>query len=229
MQNNRSFMRQVLFSLVLLIGASVVAKQTRVQDFITYILAHPSAPLCEPFFIPTDKPLPLLLELIHNETQSIMAAMFNFTEPEIAAALLEAHERGVDIQVIVDVEGLRPRAERITYLYDNGIPVYFYAKYRSLMHNKYLIFAHTIGDRPMLWTGSANITKAGFNSNQENVIITSDLKLIESYQNAFQTTKQIIQKAKETKTGLRPYCTYSGNKLIVQLGKKKVRRFKSIF
>lgn len=224
MKKNQCSITKIL-CIVLCISANAWGKNSRVEDFLAYIAAHPDAPFCEPFFIPEDAPQSLLLELIAQEKQRIIAALFNFTEPDIATALIAAHARGVDVQIIADVEALRPRAERVTDLYDAGIPVLFYAKYRSLMHNKYVVFSATVGGKSVLWTGSANITKAGLNSNEENVLVTNDERLARMYEQAFYATKERIKKAKESKAGLRPNCSYNGNKLIVKLG-RAVRRFR---
>lgn len=218
------FPRVLFFTVVLFFSTSSTASKDKVEDFLFHLLEQVD-PLCQAFFIPEDAPKPLLIELIKQEKRQILAALFNFTEPDVADELLAAYERGVDVQLIADVEGLRGKYERVTTLYDAGVPVFLYAQYRSLMHNKYLVFAESVGGRSVLWSGSANITKAGLHSNEENVQVTVDAALINEYRGAFENTKQRIRDAKKDKSSIRPYCKYVGNKLLVKLGKNE-RRFK---
>ncbi|MGE0009419.1 MAG: phospholipase D-like domain-containing protein [Candidatus Babeliales bacterium] len=177
------------------------------------------------FIIPVDAPKALLMALIHNERNQILAALYNFTEPDVASAIIAAFKRGVDVQVITDVEGLRGKYERISVLYEYGIPVHLYAHYRSLMHNKYFVFADTLGTNSVVWSGSANITKVGLTGNEENVIVTNNSDFVETYQQAWHGTKERIQQAKKSNVQLRPYCKYVGNNLLVEFG-KVFRRFK---
>lgn len=179
----------------------------------------------EAFFIPQDLPKELLMALINNEQRQILAALYNFTDPDVAKAIIDAHIRGVDVQMITDVEGLRGKYEHITDLYEHAVPVHLYAEYRSLMHNKYLVFQETLGGNAVVWSGSANITKVGLTGNEENVQVSNDTELVQQYQRAWQATKQRIKDAKKNDVRLRDGCKFVGNALWVELG-KGLRRFK---
>lgn len=179
----------------------------------------------EVFFIPDDAPKALLMALINQEKRQILAALYNFTEPDVAKAIIAAHKRGVDVQMITDVEGLRGKYEHITDLYEHGVPVHLYAEYRSLMHNKYLIFKETLGGNAVVWSGSANITKVGLTGNEENIQVSNEHTLVEAYDQAWQATKNRIHEAKKNNVRLREGCAFVGNNLVVELG-KVFRRFK---
>lgn len=179
----------------------------------------------EAFFIPDDAPKALLMALINQEQRQILAALYNFTEPDVAKAIIAAHKRGVDVQMITDVEGLRGKYEHITDLYENGITVHLYAEYRSLMHNKYLIFKESLGGNAVVWSGSANITKVGLTGNEENVQVSNEQTLVEAYDQAWQATKNRIHDAKKNNVRLRDGCKFVGKTILVELG-KNLRRFR---
>lgn len=218
------FPRILLLTLSFSFIASTIVCKDKAERFIELLLAQ-TQPIKEAFFIPDDQVKQLLIELIKQEKQQILAALFNFTEPDIADELIAAFNRGVDVQMIADVEGLRGKYERVTALYDAGIPVFLYAQYRSIMHNKYLVFADTIGDHAVVWSGSANITKAGLSGNEENVQVTNDDQLVQKYREAFLNTRQRIRDAKKNQEPTRPYCSYVGNQLLVKFV-SKMRSFR---
>lgn len=213
-----------ILSIAVVCTVTTAWSSDRVAQLLALLENRPDI-LIEALFVPTDKPQSLLLELIKQEKEAIWIALYNLTDPEVAQELLAAHERGVDIQLIADVEALRPKAEQVTMLYDNDVPVWLYAEYRSLMHNKYLLFADTVGDAPLVWTGSANVTKVGFKGNQENVVLLNDEETLERYLQDFERIKQRIRHAPSKKLVLRNGCHYEGRNLVVKL-KRALRRFR---
>lgn len=218
------FSRILCVTLFLFSAAQNIVCIDKVQRTIELLLAQ-TDPFCEAFFIPDDPVKQLLIELIKQEKKQILAALYSFTEPDVADALVAAFDRGVDVQMIADVEGLRGKYERVTALYDAGIPVFLYTQYRSIMHNKYLIFTDSIGGNVAVWSGSANITKGGLAGNEENVQVTTDPILVNEYRQGFENTKQRIRDAKKNKVAIRPYCSYVGNKLLVKFA-SKMRHFR---
>lgn len=203
---------------------AVIVKKDKAQRCIEQLQGS-AEPVTHAFFVPDDLPKSLLMALINAETRRILAALYNFTEPDIAKALIAAYRRGVEVQMITDVEGLRGKYECISKLYEEHIPVHLYAEYRSLMHNKYLVFQETLGGNSVVWSGSANITKVGLTGNEENVQVTNDQELVRAYQEAWFATKERIQEAKKNNVALRDNCKYVGNSLVIEFG-KTLRRFK---
>jgi mitochondrial cardiolipin hydrolase len=163
----------------------------------------PTAPLSikKALFSPDDDIKTVLLGLIASERQAISAALYMLTEKEIVQALIEAHKRGVKIELVTDLSCVESRFCKIDFLVREGIPVYVYhpalqtknssdSKSRSLMHNKFFIFNDTLDHKQILSTGSYNATKAAGVSNQENMIFTDDPDVIAAFKAQFIKLKQ---------------------------------------
>lgn len=153
----------------------------------------------EAYFSPEDDLQQKLISYIDNEKKSIKLAIFSFTDKEIAHALVRAKERGIDVQLIADPGFLYDRYTKISWLFENGIPVYVYDPKRSrnnlstmsnIMHHKFVVFAQNVDDRPLVWTGSFNFTKSARLSNQENAVVLSSARLIKKYREQFKRLKQ---------------------------------------
>ena len=129
-----------------------------------------------------------------NTDQAIAAAILNerkgsrvwlagyyFTSTPIAKALREAHERGVDVRVLLDKSQATLKYSSATYFHNQGVPIKINAKY-PVMHHKFLIIgADTVG------FGSMNFTKAGAQANAENFnLFRRWPKLAETYAGEFQ-------------------------------------------
>ena len=118
-----------------------------------------------------------------------------FTDKEIANALINAHKRGVRID-LADSAGLRDRQNKIGLLSDNNILVYVYngqngkSGNSSIMHHKFMLFSKNKENRSLLWTGSFNFTRIACECNQENVIILEDSRAIQKYSEQFEKLKE---------------------------------------
>lgn len=153
-------------------------------------------PLCQAYFSPDDDICAQLISLIEHERKGIKAAVFVFTEPRIAQALLDAHKRGVPVEVITDPACLKEKSNQIAMLCNNGLCVRVYnagmnkVKQASVMHHKFIIFDDNKDGASLLWTGSFNFTKSASRSNQENVLIIADQQSIDAYRKQFDRLKE---------------------------------------
>ncbi|HEY2811517.1 MAG TPA: phospholipase D-like domain-containing protein [Rhabdochlamydiaceae bacterium] len=111
-----------------------------------------------------------LLALIAGAQKSIRIAMFTFTHPQIAQALIAAHQRGVSVSVILDSYSGRG-ASRKTFeaLKAAGIRTAL-SQGQQLLHHKWAIV-----DEEQWIMGSANWTKAAFAKNEDFLLILSTL------------------------------------------------------
>jgi len=112
-----------------------------------------------------------LIALINGAQTSIHIASFEFNLPRVAQALVEAHNRGVDVRWVTDDEnGLgiddEPGRGQFAVLTGAGIEVKDDAGRSALMHNKFWIF-----DKQIVWTGSTNITVNGIYKHNNNVLV----------------------------------------------------------
>jgi mitochondrial cardiolipin hydrolase len=144
-------------------------------------------------FVPDDPVKKILLGLIHAEKKSIKAAVYQLTDPDLVDALIDAHKRGVNIEVITDKSCLMSKYEGITKLKRQKIPVYVYGeKFYSIMHNKFWVFGKNLYNKALVWSGSANATKYGTTRNEENVFVDDRSTVVMMYSQKFDRLKKKI-------------------------------------
>lgn len=148
------------------------------------------------YFSPDDDVRSVLLDLIEREQQRISVAVFTLTDKIVAQAFVDAHNRGVSIELITDPICLRDRYNKIGMLCDAGVPVYVYNAHNShrglssSMHHKFVIFDTGAGNASCVWTGSYNFTRSAYESNQENVVVSSDELFVTKFSAQFERLKQ---------------------------------------
>jgi len=127
-------------------------------------------------FSPHQGSTELIIRNINAARQSIRVAAYSFTSKPIAQALANAHNRGVDVKVVLDKSQLREQHSVLTSLQIQNIPTRINSKY-AIMHNKFMIL-----DNNTLQTGSFNYTKAAEFRNAENILVISqDFRIISQY------------------------------------------------
>jgi phosphatidylserine/phosphatidylglycerophosphate/cardiolipin synthase-like enzyme len=107
----------------------------------------------------------LVVKAIGEARKTIRVAAYSFTSKPIAQALLDAHKRGIDVEVVVDKSQAKARYTSATFLANVGIPTRIDYKY-AIMHNKFIVI-----DGVNVETGSFNFTSAAEHKNAENVIV----------------------------------------------------------
>jgi phosphatidylserine/phosphatidylglycerophosphate/cardiolipin synthase-like enzyme len=107
----------------------------------------------------------LVVKTIGDAKQSIRVAAYGFTSKPIAEALLDAHKRGIDVEVVVDKSQATARYTAATFLADQGVPVRVDCRY-AIMHDKFMVV-----DGITVEEGSFNYTAAAENRNAENVVV----------------------------------------------------------
>jgi phosphatidylserine/phosphatidylglycerophosphate/cardiolipin synthase-like enzyme len=107
--------------------------------------------------------------------QSVLVQAYSFTSAPIAEALVRAHKRGVNVQVILDRSQRTQKYTISDMLILAGIPVLFDASH-TIAHNKVIII-----DSVVVITGSFNFTKAAEERNAENLLIVNDSRLATLY------------------------------------------------
>lgn len=108
------------------------------------------------------------MQTINAARQSIIVAAYSFTSKPIAKALVDAHKRGVRVQVVLDKSQRTERYSSATFLSNMGIPVRIDSRY-AIMHNKFMVI-----DGKTVETGSFNYTSSAARRNAENVIVLRD-------------------------------------------------------
>ena len=138
-------------------------------------VAQSVAPSAEVAFSPNGGALELVVRTIESARKSIRVAAYSFTSKPISLALLEAHKRGVDVQMVVDRSNATARYTAATFLANQGVPVRVDYRY-AIMHDKFVVV-----DGETVETGSFNFTSAAEERNAENVIVLRDPALAQRY------------------------------------------------
>ena len=119
------------------------------------------------------------LEMIGNAKETLDICVFNITCNEIASAIIARHKAGVKVRVITDNDQADSRGSDIDEFRHNGISVVM-DNSEQLMHNKFAIIDHK-----QVLTGSFNWTRTAVLQNKENVLITNQSNVVQSYESEF--------------------------------------------
>lgn len=158
-----------------------------------------------------------LISLISSAKQRIYIAIYMLTDAKIATAITNAKKNlpNLDIQILVDDALVQSPFGKTDFLVNNNISVYAYdfskfqqaklkntkindnslkhpkkksvskfTKIKPIMHNKYAIIDNCV------WTGSFNFTVNANRNNHENVLVTTNKKVVSHYQDNFQNLKR---------------------------------------
>ncbi|MCH9627831.1 MAG: Cardiolipin synthase [Chlamydiales bacterium] len=122
--------------------------------------------------LPRDKKegLTRLIGLIEGAQKTIQVAMYTWTHPVLTEAIVQAHQRGVHVEVILDrgqANGVGRKA--LQSLVNSGVPIWL-STGRKLLHHKCLVV-----DNAVLVNGSANWTRAAFSRNHDCFFVLQDL------------------------------------------------------
>ncbi|HXW86374.1 MAG TPA: phospholipase D-like domain-containing protein [Candidatus Bathyarchaeia archaeon] len=174
-----------------------------IDALVCRLVNHSTA--CEVVFSPDNNPRALLCSFIDNEQEKILIAVYCFTDSIIAQHLIDAHNRGVLIEIITNPSCIASEYHKMDMLADAGIATYIYnpdyAKqttrfYKSIMHHKFALFSCTSKKLNIIWTGSLNFTRSACTINQENSVIIKDTKLTKKYEKQFKLLKKRATKYK---------------------------------
>lgn len=121
-----------------------------------------------------------LAAAIGRARRTLDIAAFEFNNPVLTRAVLDAHSRGVRVRMVTDNEhGLHDDNSTISQLLAVGIPVVDDNR-SGLMHNKFMII-----DSTEVWTGSTNFTINDVYRNNNNLIMIRAARMVDSYQSEF--------------------------------------------
>ena len=132
-------------------------------------------------FTPGDNITAAMVAAIGDAKQSIRVQCFNFTNKAIGRALLDAHRRRVDVNILADREQFEKGAAFILQdLKHGGIEIRLDGAH-SAAHNKIILIDAEVAN-PKIITGSFNFTQAAQKHNAENVVlIYNDKPLARAY------------------------------------------------
>jgi len=121
----------------------------------------------------------LLQYWIGEANVTIRLMVMLITQDELASSLIDAHERGVDIDVIIDNDWYYSSGSDYQDILDAGIDIRGDER-GGLMHHKVMII-----DGYIIVTGSYNWSASAEDSNDENTIIIKSIAIASSYRSEF--------------------------------------------
>lgn len=121
-------------------------------------------------FSPGDDAAALVVATLGEARRQVLVHAYSLTHRAIADALVAAHRRGVDVQVLADLAQSRTLAtSRLGDLAARGIPVWLDGEHAAA-HNKVMIL-DADQDEAAVITGSFNFTQAAQYRNAENLLV----------------------------------------------------------
>src|SRR3989441_4900542 len=132
-------------------------------------------PAWEVYFSPKGGATAAIVATLAKAKDSILVQAYSFTSVPLAKALVEAHGRGVNVQVVLDKSQRTEKYSSADFLAHAGIPVKIDAAH-AIAHNKVMVI-----DDDTVITGSFNFTRAAEQQNAENLLIIHDPALAARY------------------------------------------------
>ncbi|HZR19008.1 MAG TPA: phospholipase D family protein [Verrucomicrobiae bacterium] len=127
------------------------------------------------YFSPHGGATEAVVEALDHSTNSVLVQAYSFTSVPIARALVDAHRRGVNVQIILDRSQRTEKYSEADFLLHEGIPPMIDAQH-AIAHNKVVVI-----DGCVVLTGSFNFTKAAEENNAENLLVIDDAVLARRY------------------------------------------------
>ena len=119
-----------------------------------------------------------LVDRLGAATARVDAALYDLDAAPVADALIEAHNRGVQVRVVTETDNMGD--SEIGRLQEVGIPISDDKDPGSLMHHKFIVI-----DERYVWTGSYNTTYNGAYRNNNNVILIDSVPMAYNFTQEF--------------------------------------------
>jgi phosphatidylserine/phosphatidylglycerophosphate/cardiolipin synthase-like enzyme len=139
------------------------------------LLAKAGEPAWQVYFSPNGGTTKAIVNVLSSAKARVLVQAYSFTSAPIAKALMDAHKRGVDVQVILDRKVAGAKYSSADLLAHSEIPTYLDGAH-AIAHNKIMVI-----DSETVVTGSFNFTKAADGQNAENLVVIHDRELAARY------------------------------------------------
>ncbi|MGI2261900.1 phospholipase D-like domain-containing protein [Candidatus Cardinium hertigii] len=117
------------------------------------------------WFTPQDPCMDLIVAKILSAKALILVQAYVITSGKIASALIQAHQNGVMVRLLIDKDAQTTKGSKVNSLLEHGIPIII-DKIVGYAHNKVIII-----DDTYVITGSFNWTNSAQARNAENLVI----------------------------------------------------------
>lgn len=132
------------------------------------------------YFSPNDEVSTRIGSEIRAAESSIGLQLLVLTYDDIGAALVQAHDRGVNVFGVVDQ--VDNSSSEYSFLTSRGVPIQAMNEDEGVVHHKYAVFDVEKGDEAIVITGSHNWSYSAETFHDENdVVLTGSAALAELY------------------------------------------------
>lgn len=121
-----------------------------------------------------------VIQTISMSKKNLDICLFTISENQIADAVIQQKQKGINVRIITDDEKIMDRGSDIFRFKHKGIEVKIDSN-QSLMHHKFAIV-----DRKKVITGSFNWTRSASEINNENIVITDNYRIASAFNEEFQ-------------------------------------------
>ncbi len=144
-------------------------------SWIDIYFTDPESPLASQETGGLDGPLAAAIDAARL---TVDVAVYSMSLRTIRDALIRAHERGVQVRVVMESDNLDGSAPQA--LVEAGIPV-LGDRREGLMHDKFIVI-----DRSEVWMGSMNFTYSGAYEDNNQIIHIRSVEMAENYTKEFE-------------------------------------------
>lgn len=142
--------------------------------------ADPPPVEAQAWFAPGDDCLRRLRELCLGAKRTIDVCVYTISDDRLCDALLDAHRRGVAVRILSDDHKVHDAGSDVLRLRDRGLDVRL-DDTAFHMHHKFAVF-----DGQRLASGSFNWTRGASEGNEENLVVTDDVRLVRAFAGHFE-------------------------------------------
>jgi phosphatidylserine/phosphatidylglycerophosphate/cardiolipin synthase-like enzyme len=137
-------------------------------------------PVVEAHFSPGETCVRRIRGMLDGVRRNADVCVFTITDNRIAEGILAAHRRGATVRVVTDDEKAHDLGSDVKELARAGVPVRVDdSPYH--MHHRFALF-----DDDLVLTGSYNWTRGAAESNEENLVLSNDRRLFNSFRGEFE-------------------------------------------
>ena len=142
--------------------------------FAFLLLAVPARGI-EVYFSPNGGCTDAIIKEVKAAKTSVLVQAYWFTSVPITQALVEAHKRGVKVEVLLDLSRTEIENAQADVLVDGGVPTFIDDKHTTA-HSKLILV-----DGAVVITGSFNFTEQAEKENAENLLVIRDKALADKF------------------------------------------------
>lgn len=160
---------------ILLVALALMSLSIQAKIYPKQVISPPVTMECQILFSPGSHINTEIVKQIDATNESLIVVIYTFTSAPIGNAVIRAHQRGVDVIVLIDPGYATGRGSAVPSLLAAGIPVYKDLAH-AIMHDKFII-----SDGQKVQTGSYNYTNNAEYNNAENALFCNSSALAAIY------------------------------------------------